>query len=409
MSTSLLAIAPKSSGKRFALGAIAAASLIASAHAEITFKPTDEVTLNLYGSIDFSLAYQDKSGGPGNAYAPTSTAWTGVNGGGEYTNKFGLKGEYVKPAYTVGFDVAGSVATNSGTSGNSQPSLGLFNDRFNVYLKTSLGTFTVGEQLDPAWLATIKGDNRGAPQSLAPIAGVWSVAQGTQSTPQTDMKPTNSLGYSNKFGKTAVGLLYKPYSNQSGGNNLQNGDSSGSQSSLGVTYDDGTYLATAGYLIHHGVGGTQSTDVDIQNQSVALGYTLGPVGIKGGYMVSNSPVGIATGTTIFSGWNTSRGPLNKPSQITVSHLGSTWRNSDQNKITLTYYDLKDTLNEANTAQWVVVGDNYRIDRNLMIYGNLGFVKAGPGANPLTAGTGPNNVAKPDDTSTQVNVGFTFFF
>ena len=381
-----------------ALGCVFAST----AQAQITFNPTPETTLNLFGTVDYSIAYQDKNGGPGNAYAPTNQSWTGINGGGDSTNKFGLKGEYAKEAYTVGFEFAGTVSTNAGTAGNSQPSLGLFNERFNFYLKHKTGTYLVGEQMDPAWLATIRGDNRGAPQSLDPIAGVWSVAQGTQASPQTDMKPTNSLGYTNKFGSTSIGLLYKPYANQ-------NTDSAGSQASFGATYDDGTFLATVGYMNHHGIGGTATTNIDIENQSIAFGYRVGSWGVKGGVMLSNSPVGIATGTSVFSGWNASAGPLNVASAIEVDHLGFDLKTDEKNKVNVTIYAVKDRLNSNNTANWLVIGDYYKIDKNLTVYANLGSVSAGSAANPLTAGTGPNNVAKPNDTTTQINTGFTFSF
>ena len=380
------------------------------AFGELSFQPSSDVTLTAFGTIDYSVAYQDKSGGPGNSYAPTNTSWTGVNGGGQAMNKLGLRGEYAKDGYTLGFEFAGTVATNTGTAGNSQPSLGLFNDRFNVFTKTAYGIFTVGEQIDPASLAIIRSDNRGAAQNMDPILGVLSVAQGTLSAPQTDMKPTNAFGYSNKFGSTSVSILYKPYTNQNGGSGLQNTDDAGSQASFGITYDDGTFLATAGYMNHHGIGGgAVSTDIDIENQSVGLGYKVGALSIKGGYLLSKSPLGVSTGATIFTGWNSSPGPLNVASEIQVSHLGVSYDISEKNSITVTYYDAKDRLNSQNTAKWLVLGDNYRIDKNLRLYGNLGMVDAGTGANPLTASTTANNVAKPGTVTTQINTGFTFSF
>ena len=384
-------------------------TLATIAQADVTFIPAAGTQLSLFGSVDYSLAYQDKNGGPGNSYAPTNQSWAGVNGGGDSTNKFGVKGEYTKADYTLGFNFSGTASTNSGSAGNTSPALNLFNQSFNFYIRNSTGTYTVGEQMDPAWLATIRGDNRGAPQSLDPIAGVWSVAQGTQSTPQADMGPTNALSYANKFGSTSLGLLYKPYSNQSGAAGLQTSNDAGSQASIGAIYDDGTYLATAGYIVHHGIGGTQSTNVDIENQSVSLGYKAATWSVKGGYLLSNSPVGIATGNTIFAGWNASAGPLNQPSAIQISHIGMQFNQSEKNQISATYYAAKDRLNGSNTANWLVFGDHYKVDTNLTLYANLGTVFAGAGANPLTAGTGPNNVAKPNDTTTQINTGFTFVF
>jgi hypothetical protein len=223
------------------------------------------------------------------------------------------------------------------------------------------------------------------------------------------MKPTNAISYKNQFGSTSLGILFKPYTNQNGGSGLQNTTSAGSQKSIGVTYNDGKYLATAGYMTHDGIGGSQSTAQDEVKKSFAVGYKDGTTTYKAGYVNNKSPIGIVTGTSIFGGWNNSQGPLNVASEIAIKHGGVTFATSDKNSVNVTYYTAEDKQNAKNTAKWYVIGDNYKIDPNLMIYGNFGIINAGDGANPLTAGTGPNNVAKPGTTTRAINTGFTYFF
>ena len=97
------------------------------------------------------------------------------------------------------------------------------------------------------------------------------------------------------------------------------------------------------------------------------------------------------------------------SAVEVDHLGVEFSTNEKNSVNVTYYAAKDRLNANNTANWWVVVDHYKVDKNMTLYANLGTVAAGTAANPLTAGTGPNNVAKPGDTTTVINTGFTFSF
>jgi hypothetical protein len=376
----------------------------------LSYKPSAASKVTLYGGIDVGLVYQRNNGGPGLTYKPNHSNYFGFIGSGEHDSNLGLKGEYkLSPDYKLGFDMLSSVST-TGSGMSPYPTWSPFNKAFNLSVDTPYGKIIGGTQLDPAWQATTKGDPDEVKNLLSATAGAWSFGQGTISgNPQWDMGPSNALGYSLDKGAVHFGALFRPSSNSnaSATQPFAGNHAAGQQESAGVTYDDKTYLLTAGYMQKFGTGTGSGNapfkGLDVRNYSLAAGYYLGDWLFKTGIVDVYEPHGVW-----FAGFTGQPNITNK-SDVRVYEEGAKWSITEKDILELSYYKTIDEKYTRSGADWYVIGYNHKFTKRLTYWTNIGMLRAKAGSNALTDSTAPSMVAAPGTDTFTAGSGFLYKF
>ncbi|WP_249678370.1 porin [Pseudomonas abieticivorans] len=370
----------------------------------LSFSPAADTVFTLYGGADMGLFFQRNNGGPNLTYKPNRSNYLGFMGNAEGSPNLGFRALYkLRDGWTAGLDASGGVTYSGTTSTTYSP----FNKTFNLQLGSPYGKLIVGEQYDPAWLASVRGDPRDGKQTYDALAAAWSFGQGT-GTPQSNFNPTNAFGYQLNIGALSIGLLYKPSTNANATASVPFDDnhSVGQQQSLGLVYDDGKWLLSAAYLQKWG-STTAVHGRDVRNWTLGVGRHIGDVLVRAGvsdvdlpYGVRGSPLGTAT-----SPWPN----ITDAQEILMGYAGAKWNLNPANVMDLTYSYSYDRLNHQNNTQMLVLGNDYSITRNLTFFVSGALIKAGDQANPLTASTSPGNVAAPGTLSFSSSTGLRLRF
>ncbi|VVP14786.1 hypothetical protein PS850_03558 [Pseudomonas fluorescens] len=370
----------------------------------LSFTPAPDTVFTLYGGADMGLFFQRNNGGPNLTYKPNRSSYIGFMGNAEGSPNLGFRVLYkFREGWTAGLDASGGMTYSGTTSTTYSP----FNKTFNLQLGSPYGKLIIGEQFDPAWTATVRGDPRDGKQTYDALAAAWSSGQGT-GTPQSSFNPTNALGYQLNVGALSIGLLYKPSTNGNATASVPFDDnhSVGQQQSIGLAYDDGPWLLTGAFMQKWG-NTTAVHGRDVRNWTLGVGRHFGNVLVRAGvsdvdlpYGVRGSPLGTAT-----TPWPN----ITDPQEYLMGYVGAKWNLDPNNVMDLSYSYSYDRLNHENNAQMLVLGNDYSITRNLTFFVSGALIKADDEANPLTAGTSPGNVAAPGTLSVSTLTGLRLRF
>ncbi|BDT68411.1 outer membrane porin protein 32 [Comamonadaceae bacterium OS-1] len=199
-------------------------------------------------------------------------------------------------------------------------------------------------------------------------------------------------------------------------------------------------------------GGNQNNDVGVFIQNaISYSHTLGPVGIAGGYSVSETkgavvslgvtyagPVSLSAAYQATNKPNTSErlssiytlgagytlgdftGKLNylrgsnkdattlaDVSKVGVLGAGLDWRTSTANTVGVSAYFAKDKNHSADKTTTLILSDEYALSKRTTLYGTLAFANAKAGATLLTSVVAGGTMA--DANTTLLNVGIKHAF
>ncbi|MBN3856327.1 porin [Paraburkholderia sp. Ac-20340] len=315
-------------------------------------------SVTLYGVVDGGLLYQNKNGGPG-AGGPTSHSNFLFSSGGNSSNRWGLIGlEDLGGGVKAGFQLEGQFSLGTGAM---SPSNTIFGHYANVFLRSSYGQFTAGQQLDPAYYAFGRVDPRELKQAFS-SAGFWNFLEGKSTTSGTTVYESNSVSYSYKTDKLYLGALYH-FGNQAGSL------SQGRAVSVGAAYEDEHLIGEAAFVQKNDTNGER----DLRVWSLGGGYKVGPVTLKAAWTDYDQPQGNAISQFGVTG----------PSDIRVIQAGANWFVTPAYKLTFAYYWAEDRRNTQNATSTFVLSQDYFLSKSTDLYVYAGLMNAKNKANGLT--------------------------
>jgi predicted porin len=335
-------------------------------------------SVTLYGVIDSSLLYQNKNGGDAFGGKTKSSTTMFAGSGGIWGSEFGMRGvEDLGGGTQIGFQIAGQFNIGSGES------TGALFDKSNIFYQGPYGRVTVGQQLDPAYIALVVSDPRSARRAFS-AAGEWNFLQGKSEDASGTTYETNAISYSYQGRGLIAGALYK-FGGEAGSL------AQGRTISAGVVYDSGSWMGSGSYLVKNDSTGQR----DLRTWEIGTGYTLGSVKLKALY----SDFSLPQGNSVVIVGNT------PPAQVIQAGVGVNWQLSSAQQLTLAYYFVEDKMNTANATSKYVISDDYFISKRTMLYGYAGLTSAKKGANGLTNFTTAElTSAYPGSTTLTVGVG-----
>jgi predicted porin len=316
-------------------------------------------SVTIYGILDTGLLFQSANGGPGVGGKTTKDVLVLNGAGGDAGNLFGLQGkEDLGGGLHAGFVLEG--AFNIGT-GALQSSNTLFANKANVYLENSYGRLTLGQQLDPAYLAMGAADPRDLRHAYS-AAGWWNFLQGKYTAPSGTVYESNAASYSYKMRDLSASVLYR-FGNEAGSL------AQGRTISTGIVYDNGTVIGSGSFLVKNDATGAR----DLRVWSLGAGYRIGDFTFRGLYTDYDLPEGNAVtviGTT-------------PRSHVIVTGAGVNWQLSPFQTLTAAYYFSENKLDSSNATSSYVVSDDYWLSKRTKLYGYVGLMSSKRGANALT--------------------------
>ncbi len=342
-------------------------------------------SVTLFGVIDTGLIYQNQNGG--NAFGGKTKDGTVLmaGSGGSVNNQFGMQGtEDLGGGSQVGFKLMGIF--NSGTGANTPGSI--FDGEANLYYQGPYGRVTMGEQIDPAYVALYFADPRGATHAYS-AAGAWNSLGGKEVNPGETMYDTNAVSYFYQRNGLLAGVLYRL-----GG--TPGSFAPGQVISAGLSYDNGGVLATAGYYTKNDSAGKR----DLRVWELGAGYKFSNVTLKVLYADYDLPQGntiVVLGTT-------------PPSHIIMAGGGVNWRISPAQLLTAAYYFTENKMDTTNATSMYVLSDDYSLSKRTTVYGYVGLMAAKKGANSLTnMTTSELTSGYPGSNTTTLGVGIRHSF
>lgn len=199
-------------------------------------------------------------------------------------------------------------------------------------------------------------------------------------------------------------------------------------------------------------GGNQNNDVGVFLQNaVSYSHTLGPVGIAGGYSMSETrgavyslgatyagPVSLSAAYQATNKPNTSErlssiytlgaaytqgdftGKLNylrginkdattlaDASKVGVLGMGLDWKTAANNTVGVSAYFAKDTYNSTDKTTTLILSDEYALSKRTTLYATLAYANAKAGATPLTSVVAGGTMANAKTTLLNTGIKHTF--
>ncbi len=316
-------------------------------------------SVTLYGTLDAGLLYQSKNGGPGGGGKSHDSLFMFNGAGNQSANYFGMLGtEDLGGGWRAGFNLQGQFDIGNGAL---QSSGSLFSQKANLFIENPFGRLTLGKQIDPAYVALVKVDPLEYSQSFS-AAGPWYLLEGKNTVPAQTVWESNSASYSYRGHGVSVGALYR-FGNTPGSL------SQGRAISTGVSYDNGTLLGAASFLVQNDSTGKR----DLRIWALGAGYRIGDFTIRGVYEDFDLPQGnadVVIGVT-------------PRSHVIMLGGGVTWKMTPAQSLTAAYYFTEDRMNTTNATSSYVINDDYWLTKRTKLYGFIGLMASKKGANGLT--------------------------
>jgi len=362
--------------------ALAAVALVASSAALADIK--------FYGTIDagyYSINSTDAKGGTGGAQA-------GFSGAGQTSpNLWGIKGsEDLGGGLTASFNLEGQFSTSTGQSDNSDngqgqataPATGsdvalapngqMFGRAANVGLSGDFGKLTLGQQIDPAFLALALTDPRGAKMAFSglfawfPNAGViGGLKQGIFDSGMISYTSPEVNGLSAQVGMSRPAT----YNAQS----VNTSSKSNTLTSAHVKYIANDITLAFGYLDAKDEDGAKAVKVN----HFGAGYQIGSLVPKAYYTNYKTGAGAS---------------------ITQYAIGAKYDLGDGISLDGGYYNTKNDAAADNKSNMFVIGAEKAFSKQTALYAHWAQMRTGADADATTglmiagngSGSGPGGGA-----------------
>jgi predicted porin len=340
-------------------GMLLGLSLTASAQSSVT----------LYGILDSSLLYQNKTEGAHSGFAFVDGAYL--------PSVFGFRGrEDLGNGYAVNFNLQGGFSTANGSLSDSNG--GLFGRAATVGLSGPFGDVKFGLQFSPFFLAVTDGDPRGMPQFGSQLVQYF------QQFGITGIFDSNAIVYTTPTFYGLTGALEYAVGGVAGSTKK------GRSMSASLTFDHGPVHANASYYTHADEETGQTTAI---GKTAALGYTIGPVVAKIDWVNYLNPSSSAA-----------------LSNVNVYGAGAIWKATPALSFTGAFYYATNKGMSENKSRMFAFGADYALSKRTVAYTQVGIVHNQGAFQTNLAVLAPSSFAVPTGaTTTGVNVGIRHTF
>lgn len=340
------------------LAAAAVACSIASGFAAA------QENVTIYGIMDIGLMYQTNNAV--NGKSQTTVASSGLRQsiiGFKGTENLGngLKAFFNLEAH---FDVDTGRFHDGGDVGGAGNTM--FRRQSNVGLSGDWGSVAVGRQYGPALLAHLATEPRIFKENFSNLYG-WAYGQintlgvGLPSVGSNAVSVNNDVGiffnnaiqYRNAFGPVTVGVLYAP------GETTGHSQSHGEVGAVGINYSGPLNVSFSYQEMKDDTTGHSA----IKHTGLGLSYAFGDFTIKGNYLQAKNYNSLGIKAHEFNDYG----------------LGLDYKWSQNNTLTVAYYDNEDDMNSRDYTHNVVISNDYSLSKRTTLYAVLANVKAGSGA------------------------------
>jgi predicted porin len=337
--------------------ALAALALVAS-----TAAMADGVTM--YGNIDagyYSISDTSSRGEASNGLSQRGFA----GAGGTAPNFWGIKGsEDLGGGLTASFNLEGQFSSTNGRTNNAGGQFGdnggyalapngeMFGRAANVSLAGDFGKVTLGQQIDPAFLALALTDPRGVKMSFSglftwfPNAGVaGGLAQGIFDSGMVSYTSNDINGFSAQVGVSRPGTYNATSANTSSkSNNLSSGH---------IKYIANGWTFAAGMLDAKAADGTDAVKATV----FGAAYSMGALTPKGYHVSYKTP----TTTTRQLG------------------IGATYDLGDGWSMDGGFYDASQKEDGTVSSKMTVLGIERALSKRTALYAHIAKMSTGAGA------------------------------
>lgn len=340
---------------------------------------TPENSVAVYGNLDIGVSSQTTSAA-GYAGAPAATADRGavlrLQDGGVGGSNWGIKGSRNLPAgLKAGFQVQGNLSLDTGalnaTSGAYPgPSSALFNQMAKISLSGGWGEVSAGRQVSPLYMAMAFTDGREGRyfgSVLSTIVGMNSSAGWngtTTNAPLGAIYDDNTIVYTTPTVGGFTGNVQYTIGEVPG--NQQ----AATRSAATVLYANKSLKVSAAYyLARDAYTAAAAANGTLNNRFWHVGakYDYQDWTFAGSLSNGQNPSGVA------SGGNAPANPAAGNANYNVGHVGVGYKLSPQYRITSGWYKLQDMNVSDNNATLLVVGLDKYLDRQTMLYAQVGQV------------------------------------
>ena len=354
--------------KKYVLAVLLAAGFSATAMAE------DKSSVQVYGRLDIGVISANQVGTSRQTLTHITSSPVG-------TSHIGFRGtEDLGSGNSAGFLIESQINPADGTQGVSSgagAANGVFGREANVFLKNNdLGTLRLGRQVQPIYQYFNQQDVRGGlgfGSSLVYFADGSSF--GGTSTAKTGVGTITGSTYGSNVaswqspdwnGLTVRGMY--------GFGNTAGEIDYGQRLGVGVLYDKGPYILTAGYYEANSSTGVKNA----QYQFLGGGYRITDRWIvRGGYTQFSNP-SIA-------------GSAN--SKFDLKQISTAYDIDQAHRVFLGYYNFNDKITTANTSKMFSTGVEKKLSNRTMLYalvaqqdnnGTAGFSAYGGGGSNMNS-------------------------
>ena len=350
--------------------------LVAQQQAWAQFSGSDpHNSVTMYGIIDAGVMSQSKTGPTGAGGSVLSFV-----DGSNRPSIYGFRGtEDLGGGMSAGFKLEGGF--NSGNGMHNSPGVyqnQIFGREAKVTLTSSWGTVGMGLQLDPAAVAAIATEPRGATYSFSHTDYLIMTTLGNNTAGGGALSggifDQNSVMYSYSQNGLYIGLEHG--FGEVAGNNKAN-----TSNALGAYYRTGPWMVSVSYVINQNINpvvGGKSSQVGIAGMS----YVFGDCVMRAQYGEFKSAIGEEFVTGVASA-----------SDIHSLGLGLDWNTNKSNTVNFAYYNAKDEgAGFGGKTKEYSLMDTYSFSKRTKIYAQAVEVKADANAGLSAAIGGASYVA-----------------
>lgn len=239
------------------------------------------------------------------------------------------------------------------------PSGQLFGRAANVGLSGDFGTVTLGQQIDPGFLALASVDPRGVKMSFSallawfPNAGVsGGLVQGIFDSGMVSYTTPTTSGFTAQVGASRPATYNGDSANTSSrANNMKSGR---------ISFTQGALSLSAGMTDSYNAAGLNNMTATV----VGGGYNLGELTLKGFYVKYDNRI--------------------NSTKVTQYGFGGNYDLGNGISMDAAYYDTKQDVDSNNKSQMAVVGIEKALSKRTALYAHVATMSTGTAADATTS-------------------------